>query len=1335
MKKISAILFVLILLLAPLHANAQEELLKNGGFEDVGADGIPTHWYWDAWLAGAENCDLSIDNSLAHLGTNSAYINAIMPNDVRYVQDVTVTPNTWYKLSGYINAKDVDTQTTGAHLTVLDIFDGTRKVFDTQGNWLYVEVYGKTGPAQTLISVCVRIGSYGSLNNGTAWFDDISLVQENPPETGDASRIDFFRESNNSSGGGGNAQSGEPNRAESANKPLAYWLTTICAVLFVGVFWMYHRRGFTAGNLLTGKDGRMVFFTLIGLLFVLRLVIAFVLEGFHVDVNCFKAWSHRMAAVGPINFYTDPTYFCDYPPGYMLVLWVVGIIRSVLGLDYNSAVFTALVKLPGILADFFTVVVICKLANKKWGNSVAMVLALLYAANVAAIADSAYWGQIDSLLALLLILSFNAMLTKKHFLSGVLIALAVLCKPQGLLFLPVLLLGYLIPLAQKQNIKQSLLNLCIAVSGGLAASLVVILPFAIKMRPSWIFELYLGTLGSYEYASLNGLNLYTLFGGNWVSQYNTFWIWDYQTWGYIGIGLTLAATAFWAFKQRKQENIFALAAFFVTSFYILAPRMHERYLFPAILLLLFAFIQSHDKRFLYVFGVLSISQLYNMVIVLQVTHVPADDPILVIFSAVNVIAFGYLCYLMYYYTKHATLAVESKYYVVETYAQAKPPIGSAPEILPTSAGAAKPNRWQQSLYAGREGKRVRWNKLDSIWMLAITVVYGVVALINLGQTYNPETYWRPSVRNETYVADMGKDTTIARVAMYAGIGEGNVRLSVSDNGEDWTILSSLFQNERREWEVGSAIEHKMGEMYKWRFIDIGLATKDEAGANVILPQSGRYLEIAVVTPGIMLNELVLYDDLGNRLPVFEYTLTSERSSPNAVLSRAFDEQEMAPEIPSFFNSMYFDEVYHARTALEHLNSWSVYETTHPPLGKIFISAGIALFGMNPFGWRIVGTVFGIFMVPVMYLFAHELFKSTKWSVVATTLFAFDFMHFVQTRISTIDVYGVFFIMLMYYFMYKYYQMNLHHDKLWKTFIPLGLSGLCFGLGAASKWICFYAGGGLAVIFFYTVFRRFMEYRWAVKELSNPFEKDQPLLRKITNTFYKKLFITLLFCIVTFIVIPAVIYYLSYIPYFRVPSSNKPFDIFWNNQLSMFNYHSSLTERHPYEAAWYLWPLNIRPTWLYAGGNLPQGMTAGISTFGNPFVWWMCFVGTLGTIFLKISGKEHNRRLSYFLLLGLGAQFLPWVLITRATFAYHYFASVPFIILLTVYWFRYLVDEAPITRESLIKSRSARMVWVYGYVIACVLLFAMFYPLLSGATIPIWYAKLCKWLPTWVLFPM
>lgn len=91
-------------------------------------------------------------------------------------------------------------------------------------------------------------------------------------------------------------------------------------------------------------------------------------------------------------------------------------------------------------------------------------------------------------------------------------------------------------------------------------------------------------------------------------------------------------------------------------------------------------------------------------------------------------------------------------------------------------------------------------------------------------------------------------------------------------------------------------------------------------------------------------------------------------------------------------------------------------------------------------------------------------RNTPAAALACFLFAFDFMHFTQTRIATIDVYITFFVIAMYYFMYYYCSMSFYDTPLYKTFVPLGLCGICMGLGIASKWTGIYAGCGLALLF-------------------------------------------------------------------------------------------------------------------------------------------------------------------------------------------------------------------------------------------------------------------------------
>ena len=118
----------------------------------------------------------------------------------------------------------------------------------------------------------------------------------------------------------------------------------------------------------------------------------------------------------------------------------------------------------------------------------------------------------------------------------------------------------------------------------------------------------------------------------------------------------------------------------------------------------------------------------------------------------------------------------------------------------------------------------------------------------------------------------------------------------------------------------------------------------------------------------------------------------------------------------------------------------------------------------------------------MYLLGKLLTKRRMGAFAAMFLMAVDCMHFTQTRIATIDSFVVLFIIWSYVFMVYYLRMDYWRKPLIKTLIPLALSGLFMGLAVASKWTGCYAGVGLAVLFFWSVWRRFREHLAASHEL-------------------------------------------------------------------------------------------------------------------------------------------------------------------------------------------------------------------------------------------------------------
>ena len=94
------------------------------------------------------------------------------------------------------------------------------------------------------------------------------------------------------------------------------------------------------------RDGIGAIVAVLALGLVFRLIIAQLNPGtgFGVDRQSFQFWAGNLAANGLPGFYERP-FFHDYTPGYLYVLYVVGLI------GHTTANIANLIKIPPILAD------------------------------------------------------------------------------------------------------------------------------------------------------------------------------------------------------------------------------------------------------------------------------------------------------------------------------------------------------------------------------------------------------------------------------------------------------------------------------------------------------------------------------------------------------------------------------------------------------------------------------------------------------------------------------------------------------------------------------------------------------------------------------------------------------------------------------------------------------------------------------------------------------------------------------------------------------------------------------------------------------------------------
>lgn len=370
----------------------------------------------------------------------------------------------------------------------------------------------------------------------------------------------------------------------------------------------------------------------------------------------------------------------------------------------------------------------------------------------------------------------------------------------------------------------------------------------------------------------------------------------------------------------------------------------------------------------------------------------------------------------------------------------------------------------------------------------------------------------------------------------------------------------------------------------------------------------------------------------------------------------------------FPNAYVFDEVYHAFTAKEYLKgskaAWDPFSTpppgvafewTHPPLAKEIMTASMFLLhSTDAWAWRFPGALLGIFSVFVIYLLAKKLFADDSISLICTFLYSIAGLNLVQARTGMNDIYMVTFMLTS--------LLVLLNKKYF-------ISSILFGFSISSKWSAVYYLGVVLIILFIQFYK----------------EKKLNIFRPLLKFSY-------------FIVIPAIFYFLSYIPYFMIGYN---WSDFVELHRQMYTYHTNLRATHDYSSPWWSWPFNLYPVWFYVQ-YYPNNWMSNIFTSGNPLLFW---IGS-GAIIVTIWDYLKTRSSALFIiLLSFFAFWLPWAFSPRIMFLYHYTPSVPFLSLALGYQIYILFEQA--------KSK-----FLIYFVLALILLsFLLVYPILTGIPLP------------------
>ncbi len=364
-------------------------------------------------------------------------------------------------------------------------------------------------------------------------------------------------------------------------------------------------------------------------------------------------------------------------------------------------------------------------------------------------------------------------------------------------------------------------------------------------------------------------------------------------------------------------------------------------------------------------------------------------------------------------------------------------------------------------------------------------------------------------------------------------------------------------------------------------------------------------------------------------------------------------------------------------------------------------------GNYPFAWRFPGVLAGALMMASLYLLARLLFRRRAVGVVFAILLLLEGMLFQQSRIAMNDVFvGLFAVAGLTVLAFLLRHRPPHGPGRLESILGPPALGLLFGLALASKWVGLYAlGAALLIVLFQTPAGRriallgFIAATGMLGYLALATAPVNATFVVIVAGLTLALAVTIaragdagrtrgalpawtdprrgyglpfLIGMACLLLLPVGVYVASYVPWALSAAGGPQLFAGWpaghtgqtlaDLQAAMYAYHDEFRLPHGAASPWWTWPLALKPIWGYLETFL-DGSQATVLGASNVVIVWLSVPA------VAFGAWQAWRRRSgalLFVLVAFLALWLPWARIDRVAFNYHYFAALPFALLLLAY---------------------------------------------------------------------
>ena len=361
-----------------------------------------------------------------------------------------------------------------------------------------------------------------------------------------------------------------------------------------------------------------------------------------------------------------------------------------------------------------------------------------------------------------------------------------------------------------------------------------------------------------------------------------------------------------------------------------------------------------------------------------------------------------------------------------------------------------------------------------------------------------------------------------------------------------------------------------------------------------------------------------------------------------------------------FNTLVFDEVYYAKFANNYLTRTPVFNS-HPPLTEYLIALGMWLYSSfqaspditndltgswgSTISYRWLNALTGSFFPLILGAIAYQLTHRRSQAIIITLLAAMEGLFLVESRYALNNIYLVTFGLLGHLF----FLLFVNQSK----YIYLTLSGIFSGASATIKW----NGLGFLLGIYLLIFLVYISQHFrSLFELNN------------LEIFAKIKLVKPYLLLFNFLIVPIVTYAILWIPYLLL---NTEYSL-WVLHQKIWSFHQNIGSSfdvHPYCSKWYSWLVMGRPiAYFYETKNTLSGTTIyDVHAMGNPILWWLATGSIIILSFfllIIIFKKKYNYYFAFllFILINYCSNLLPWILVSRCTFLYHYMSAYSFALL-------------------------------------------------------------------------